>query len=65
MKRIFDDVLQRGIFEHIIMITHLDTIKQSWHAHGLVVQKLDGKMSTVISISSGEVPMDLTEEIEV
>jgi DNA repair exonuclease SbcCD ATPase subunit len=65
VKRIFDDVLQRGIFEHIIMITHLDTVKQSWHAHELSVQKLDGKMSTVISVSPGAVPTDLTEEIEI
>ncbi len=64
VKRIFDDVLQRGIFEHIIMITHLDTVKQSWHAHGLSVQKLDGKMSTVIPLSPSEVPTDLTGEIE-
>ena len=55
VKRIFEDVLQRGIFEHIIMITHLDTVKQSWHAHGLSVQKLDGITSTVISVSPGEV----------
>lgn len=65
VKRIFDSVLQRGIFDHIIMITHLDTVKQSWHAHGLAVQKLDGKISTVISVSPGEVPMDLAEEIGV
>jgi len=65
VKRIFADVLQLGIFEHIIMITHLDTVKESWHANGLAVQKLDGKMSTVISVSPGEVPMDLAEGIEV
>jgi len=65
VKRIFDDVLRRGIFEHIIMITHLDTVKQGWHAHGLSVQKIDGKMSTVFSVSPGEVPMDLTEEIDI
>ncbi len=49
MKRIFGDVAQRGIFDHIIMITHLDTVKQSWYAHWLSVQKLDGKISGVIS----------------
>ena len=65
VKRIFDDVLQRGIFDHIIMITHLDTVKQSWHAHWLSVQKLDGKISRVMSGPPGEVPMDLTEEIGV
>ncbi len=65
VKRIFDDVLQRGIFDHIIMITHLDTVKQSWHAHWLSVQKLDGKISRVMSGSPGEVPMDLIEGTEV
>ena len=51
VKRIFVDVLQRGNFEHIIMITHLGTIKQSWHSNELAVEKLDGKMSTVISVA--------------
>ncbi len=62
VKRIFADVLQRGIFEHIVMITHLDTVKQSWQADGLAVQKVDGKISTVISVSPGEIPLDLAEE---
>ena len=65
VKRIFDDVLLHGIFDHIIMITHLDTVKQSWHAHWLSVQKLDGKISRVMSSLPGEVPMDLTEELEI
>lgn len=65
VQRIFADVQKRGIFEHIIMITHLDSVKQGWYANSLVVQKVDGKMSTVISVSPGEVPMDLAEEIEV
>lgn len=64
VKRIFEDVLQRGIFEHIVMITHLDTVKQSWHAHGLAVQK-EGKTSTVTSVSPDELPMDEAEAIEV
>jgi exonuclease SbcC len=65
VQRIFADVQKRGIFEHIIMITHLDSVKQGWRANGLVVQKVDGKMSTVISVSPGEVPLDLAEGIEV
>ncbi len=64
VKRIFEDVLQRGIFEHIVMITHLDTVKQSWNAHGLAIQK-DGKTSTVASVSPDEIPMDEAEAIEV
>ena len=65
VKRIFDDVLQRGIFDHIVMITHLDTVKQSWHAHWLSVQKVDGKISRVMSGLPGVMPIDLTEEMEV
>lgn len=65
VKRILDDVLQHGIFVHIIMITHLDTVKQNWHAHWLSVQKLDGKISRVLSGLPGEVLIGLTEELEV
>jgi exonuclease SbcC len=62
VQRIFADVQKRGIFEHVIMITHLDSVKQGWQANGLVVQKVDGKISTVLSVSPGEASLDLTEE---
>jgi DNA repair exonuclease SbcCD ATPase subunit len=65
VQRIFEDVQRRGVFEQIIMITHLEAVKQSWRANGLVVQKIDGKISKVISVSPGEIPMDLAEEIEI
>ncbi len=65
VQRIFADVQKRGIFERIIMITHLDSVKQGWLASGLVVQKVDGKTSTVISVPPGEVLMGLAEELEV
>jgi exonuclease SbcC len=65
VQRIFEDVQQRGIFEHIIMVTHLDTVKQSWRATGLEVQKVGTKSSKVISVSPGEVHMDSAEELEV
>jgi DNA repair exonuclease SbcCD ATPase subunit len=65
VQRILADVQKRGIFEHIIMITHLDSVKQGWRASGLVVQKVDGKTSTIISVPPGEVPMDLAEELGV
>lgn len=65
VQRIFEDVQNRGIFEHILMITHLDTVKQNWRANGLVIQKLNGKISQVISISPDEIPLNLIEEIEV
>ena len=65
VQRIFEDVQQRGIFEHIIMVTHLDTVKQSWRATGLEVQKVGSKSSKVISVPPGEVHMDSAEELEV
>lgn len=65
VQRIFEDVQQRGIFEHIIMVTHLDTVKQSWRATGLEVRKVGTKSSKVISVSPGEVHMDSAEELEV
>src|SRR5712691_2130954 len=65
VQRIFEDVQQRGIFEHILMVTHLDTVKQSWRATGLEVQKVGSKSSKVISVSPGEVHMDSAEELEV
>jgi exonuclease SbcC len=65
VQRILADVQRRGIFEHIIMITHLDSVKQGWRASGLVVQKVDGKTSRIIAVPSGEVSLDVAEEIEV
>ncbi|GLV54333.1 putative DNA double-strand break repair Rad50 ATPase [Dictyobacter sp. S3.2.2.5] len=65
VQRIFANVLQRGIFEHIIMITHLDTVKQSWQANGLTVRKMDGKKSAIISVFPAEVSLEVAEEIEV
>lgn len=65
VQSIFEDVQQRGIFEHIIMITHLDTVKQSWRATGLEVQRVSSKASKVISVAPGEFHMDSAEEIGV
>lgn len=63
VQRIFANVLQRGIFEHIIMITHLDTVKQSWQAHGLTVHKLSDKKSKVTSTSPNGNHKEEVEEI--
>ena len=48
VQRIFEDVLRRGIFEHIIMITHLDAVKHGWRGATLEVHKVDSKTSKVI-----------------
>ena len=48
VQRIFEDVLHRGIFEHIIMITHLDAVKHGWRGATLEVHKIDSKTSKVI-----------------
>lgn len=65
VQRIFEDVLQRGIFEHIIMVTHLDTVKQGWRAAGLEVRKVTSKTSKVIPIVPGTSYLEMPEEIEV
>ena len=46
-QRIFADVLQRGVFEHIIMVTHIESVKQNWQSHGLEVLKTGSKTSVV------------------
>lgn len=63
VQRIFDDVLQRGVFEHIIMITHLEAVKQDWQAAMVEVEKIDGKTSSVLQRSA--VYHGLAEEQEV
>lgn len=50
VQRIFEDVLQRGLFQHIIMITHLDSLKHTWQAKGLEVRKIDTKTSQVCTV---------------
>ena len=55
VQRIFEDVQQRGIFEHILMITHLDSVKQGWRAAGLEVRRKDTKTSEIIPIAPGAV----------
>lgn len=50
VQRIFEDVLHHGLFQHIIMITHLDSLKHSWQANGLEVRKVDAKSSQVYSV---------------
>lgn len=65
VQQIFEDVQQHGIFEHIIMITHLDTVKHNWQAAELEVQKVSSKTSKVVSVTPGEFSMEFAEEIEV
>ncbi|MCQ3976140.1 MAG: hypothetical protein DPW09_22155 [Anaerolineae bacterium] len=48
VQRIFEDVQQRGIFEHIVMITHLDTVKHNWRGIQLQVEKVDTKTSRIV-----------------
>lgn len=55
VQRIFEDVQQCGIFEHILMITHLDSVKQGWRATGLEVRRKDTKTSEIIPIAPGAV----------
>lgn len=65
VQRIFEDVQQRGIFEHILMITHLDSVKQGWRAVGLEVRKKDTKTSEISPATPETIYIQQAEEIEV
>lgn len=65
VQRIFEDVLRRGIFEHIIMITHLDAVKHGWRAATLEVHKIDSKTSKVIVGAPDHRDVGLAEPVEV
>jgi DNA repair exonuclease SbcCD ATPase subunit len=64
VQQIFEDVQQRGIFEHIIMITHLHAVKQHWRAHGLKVQKVGTKASRVTPVDIQDIGMNFEKEEE-
>lgn len=53
VQGILGNVLQQGAFEHIVMITHLDEVKNNWEAHRLEV-RLDSSsgMSSVTVLDS-------------
>jgi exonuclease SbcC len=51
VQQILEDVQRRGIFQHIIMITHLDRVKHGWPGRMLEVRKDGPKTSTVVSIT--------------
>jgi len=50
VERIFEDVCHNKIFEYLILITHLDIVKQSWNAHSIELEKVDAKSSRIVSI---------------
>jgi DNA repair exonuclease SbcCD ATPase subunit len=64
VQRIFEDVLHRGIFEHIIMITHLDSVKHGWRGATLEVHKIDSKTSKVTAGMSDSGDAGLAEPVE-
>lgn len=45
VQHVLHEVLRNGLFEHIIMITHIDDIKKNWRAHRLDVTKVDEDIS--------------------
>jgi DNA repair exonuclease SbcCD ATPase subunit len=65
VQRIFEDVLHRGVFEHIIMITHLDAVKHGWRGATLEVYKTDSKTSKVIAGVPDPRDVGLAEPVEV
>ena len=64
VQRIFEDVLRREIFEHIIMITHLDAVKHGWRGATLEVHKIDSKTSRVIAGVPDHRDVGLAEPME-
>jgi DNA repair exonuclease SbcCD ATPase subunit len=46
MQTVFDSVQQTGFFEHVIMVTHLESVKQNWQGSRLNVRKVDTKSSS-------------------
>ncbi len=65
VQRTFADVLRRGVFEHIIMITHIDAVKQGWQAAGMEVRKTGSKTSEVVRLNINRSSIDSAEAIEV
>lgn len=65
VQRTFADVLRRGVFEHIIMITHIDAVKQGWQAAGMEVRKTGSKTSEVVRLNINRSGIDSAEAIEV
>jgi exonuclease SbcC len=65
VQRIFQNVLQRGIFEQIIMVTHLESVKQSWQAHGLTIEKADSTTSKITTNASQHTYYEVLEEMGV
>ena len=61
VQRVFEDVLLRGWFDHILMITHIDAVKQGWRANGLEVRKVGTKTSEAVPTTLGQL-QDLTED---
>ena len=39
VQRLFADVLRQGLFDHILLITHLAAVKQEWPSHWLEVER--------------------------
>ncbi len=65
VQQILDDVQRYGLFEHIILITHLDSVKQGWRSGGLEVRKIDSKRSEVVSVNSfGDTSSVADEELD-
>ncbi|GHP00354.1 hypothetical protein KSF_104010 [Reticulibacter mediterranei] len=51
VKHIFADVQRRGIFDQIVMITHLESVKHGWPGTILEFSKNGEKTSMVTALS--------------
>jgi DNA repair exonuclease SbcCD ATPase subunit len=53
VQQVFNEVVQRGLFEHIIMVTHLESVKQTWQGARLDVRKDVGAATSTIAFFEG------------
>ena len=62
MQRVFDDVQRNGVFDHIVMITHLEAVRHAWHGTRLEIGKVGAKTSQVLIASAdGAVTEELVD----
>lgn len=63
MQRVLDEVQRHGTFKHVLMITHLEAVKDGWPGARLEVQKLDGKTSRIVTQGSAE-PLEVSPDVQ-
>ena len=49
VRQVLDIVQSHGVFKHVVMVTHLESVKQVWAGARLDVRKVDAKTSRVVA----------------